>query len=87
MPKKKSTSKKKTEKDLLPEITIGTKVVIVGDRTYPTAGTILRGTVGTVIAKNRNKYTVEFFEGAAVQMDRKDFIAKSSLDELGIKEW
>ena len=90
MPKKKTTSAKKdskTKKDVLPEVTVGMKVVITGDRTYPTAGKILRGTEGTVIAKNRNKYTVEFFEGASVVMDRKDFITRASLDAAGIKEW
>ena len=89
MSKKTTSAKKgnKSKKDLLPEVTVGMKVVITGDRTFPNVGIIQRGTEGTVIAKNRNKYTVEFFEGASVIMDRKDFIARASLDAAGIKEW
>jgi len=91
MPKKKTASAKKEtkkdRKDVLPEVTVGMKVVITGDRTFPNAGIIQRGTEGTVIAKNRNKYTVEFFEGASVVMERKDFITKQSLNALNIRRW
>lgn len=66
MPKKSSKKGPKVE-----PVIVGMKVQIFYDGIIPGGGQIAPGTVGKVIAKNRDDYTVEVYEGASIHLQRK----------------
>ena len=71
---KKSTTKKsstkrtpKCEADKV-EFNVGMKVQTIVPREFPGIGIFPAGTVGTIIAKNRNVLTIELYENANIQL-------------------
>ena len=69
MPKKKSTTSK-TPKFKADEVkfTVGMKVQTITDREFPGIGIFPAGTVGKIIAKDRNVLTIELYENAHIQL-------------------
>ena len=73
MPKK-STASKKTPKCKADEIkfTVGMKVQTITDREFPGIGVFPAGTVGKIIAKDRDVLTIELYENANIQLKTKE---------------